>query len=138
MSYLLPNGAFVFCDLFGFEHSGITTTGNCIIELERDGIIKRSSCEQFLRGTGGRKIYVAGYRNRIILDPVVAAYANQMVSSQWRYHFMFQNCHNFVARTITHDPDCNVRYFHELHRLIAEIYHCPHLGWRTIYSAGYG
>lgn len=128
-------GAFVYCRLYGFEHTGITTKNNTIIELERDGVVKRSTCDEFLRGTGSQTILVAASGHRIILDPLVASIAEAFVLEKRGYNLFFQNCHNFVATMITQDPSCRFSYFFELHRLIAETYQCPRLEWRSIYSA---
>jgi hypothetical protein len=133
--YILPFGGFVYCRLYGFEHSGISTHNNQIIELERDGIVKKSTCDEFLRGTGSAKILIAGSGNRIILDPVVAELAEDFVLQKRGYNLLFQNCHNFVATAITQDLKSRISYFFELNRLIAETYHCPTLEWHSIYSS---
>lgn len=132
--YILPYGGFVYCRLFGFEHSGITTRDNKIIELERDGIVKCSTCDDFLRGTGASQILIAASGNRIILDPFVAAIAEDFVLQKRGYNLLFQNCHNFVSTMITQDISCKISYFFELNRLIAETYQCRSLEWRSIYT----
>lgn len=133
-NYILPYGGFVYCNLFGFEHTGICARNNKIIELERDGIVKISSCNEFLRGTGSKQIFIAGSGNRIILDPMVALLAESFVHQRRGYHLFFKNCHNFVATAITHNAQCQIYYFYELHRLIAETYQCSSLRWLSIYS----
>lgn len=135
MEYILPFGSFVVCQLYGFEHTGISTRDNKIIELERDGVVKKSTCEEFLNGTGASRILIAGSGNRIIIDPVVGALADEFELQRLKYNLLFNNCHNFVGTMITQDIECKTNYFFELHRLIAETYHCPLLTWLPIYTS---
>ncbi len=119
------NGSVVTCGIYGIlDHTGIWVDGN-IYELAGSGLIRCVSPDRFIEERSGSTIYVAcDVNNRALMDIDAAARVRSLLYTTVDYHLMNQNCHRFVAETLSNSP-ASVTSFSDLNTLLSEIYSTP-------------
>lgn len=100
----IPYGAIIFCELLGcLEHSGIYSSHNRVIELNRHGEIEEVSINTFLSNQK-KKIYVFTDDRGQPLSSSTAIYrAKQWLDKKRNYNVIIDNCHQFTSGCLTGD-----------------------------------
>ena len=96
------NGSIVTCGIYGvLDHTGIWVDGN-IYELSGQGLVRCLSPNRFLGDRSGSTIYVACDRyNAPLFDIEAAIRAQHQLYHLHDYHLFNQNCHRFIAETLS-------------------------------------
>lgn len=100
-------GSIVVCELFNgmAEHTGIYIGNNKIVELNRNGNIRRVSFNKFLNSSvnrTGTKIYTACDEfDEPLQFESVAENAESMGGEKRFYNIIMNNCHQFTSGCIT-------------------------------------
>lgn len=95
-------GAIIFCDLHEyFEHSGVCTSRNTVIELNKSGNIKEVPIKKFLSDSS-KKIYILTNNQGLPLISTEAVQrAKQWLNEKRNYNVIFDNCHQFISGCLT-------------------------------------
>ena len=101
-------GSVMYCDLWlGAEHSGIYVQQGQIANIEVTGVadseVKYSNATDFTsKSLFGRSIYVSSNKYGAVGNANVAAHAAQSVGEVAFYGLVFNNCHTFSKRCVSH------------------------------------
>ena len=94
-------GGLVYCDLLTASHSGIYVGAGDIVHLDGEGLIIKTSAENFIKRLGGWNPALSIFTFCKDGDPFgiepVAEYADRQVGRQVDYNLATNNCHRFTA-----------------------------------------
>lgn len=125
------NGAIVRCGIYGvLDHTGIWVDGN-IYELSGQGLVRCLSPERFLGDRSGSRIYVAcsDYGEALHHFSAVKTLKSKLFTLQ-DYHLLNQNCHKFVAETLT-NHEVDITSFSELNSFLHDFFQTT-IHWHPI------
>jgi uncharacterized protein with von Willebrand factor type A (vWA) domain len=103
-------GSVMYCDLWlGAEHSGIYVQQGQIANIEVTGFadseVKYSDATDFTsKSVFGQSIYVSSNKYGAVGNSNVAAHATNSVGAPAFYGLVFNNCHTFSRRCVSHAP----------------------------------
>lgn len=99
----VPPGAIAVCEIYEFfEHSGICTGDQQIVELHGSGLVRVVGSERFLAGRSGDEIEIFVDRHgQIIRSNDAADRALRMVYQCLPYDVLQLNCHRFTFYCVT-------------------------------------
>ncbi len=94
----VPAGAVAVCEIYElFEHSGICTGEQQIIELHGSGLVRVVGAERFLHGRSGDWIdMITDRHGRILSSDACVQRALSMIYQQVAYDVIDFNCHRFT------------------------------------------
>jgi len=124
-------GSILFCELFGFEHSGIYVGNGQIVELTRNGQIRKTDAPGFIEGTNAIQIYVSCDGEQAISSRSTATRALEMANKSRSYNPVLDNCHQFTTGCITGDFENSINFFWMLETEVEKhLNHSNDITWR--------
>lgn len=129
-------GSVIYCDLLygGAEHSGIYVGNNQVVALNGDGEVIKVSLNEFTSHltTISHEILVpiCSSLNTSIHFPSAGYRALSMVGKSRNYHFLLDNCHQFVAGCLTQNFENSTNILWMLKDLV-EAKHRGRIVWKT-------
>lgn len=119
------NGSVVSCGIYGIlEHTGIWVNGN-IYELAGTGLVRCVSPQRFIQARSGSQIYIAcDPHNKALFDNQAAQRAKDLLYCLLNYHVLDQNCHRFVAETLSNQI-VDITSFSELNTFLYSFFKSP-------------
>ncbi len=99
----VPPGAIAVCEIYEFfEHSGICTGEQQIVELHGTGLVRLVGAQRFLAARSGDAIEIFVDRfGQIIRNEQTSDRALRMVYQHLPYDVLHLNCHKFTYYCVT-------------------------------------
>lgn len=119
-------GSVIYCEILfgGAEHSGIYVGNRQAVALNSDGKVVKVSLKEFTNNltTISQDIYVpfCSTLNIPIHFPSVGNKALSMVGGRRNYHFLLDNCHQFVAGCLTDNFENSINFLWMLKDLVED------------------
>lgn len=102
-------GSILYCKIYNVEHTGIYIGNGEIVELLGTGEVIKTTFLNFTERTRGAYIYLAtDLDGKPVYCKKLAKRAKKMIGQRFKYHFVINNCHKFVAGTILQNYNLNI------------------------------